>query len=151
MVIPMMSRIRALLLSVLLVVLTACAQLPDDAYYQEPELISDQVATLNVWEFESYLVFTMSTVQVVEINGKQLKPKTGDVNLDPGVSQIGAIYRRTSLFPVSYYETFPILVEAGHRYQVRAGSEDNTVRIWVEETEIQEIVGMATIVQEDSD
>ncbi len=147
---PTKLRLRTLAFTVLLIAVTACVSTAD--FYQEPELPPDQVATLQLAKGESYAVFAVSTVQVFRIDDVPLNPYWRTTKILPGKRRVFAVYRDLVIFSDDVIPaTVKFEAEAGVTYQIRAASDENVVRVWVEEVATETVVGMTSVKIEESD
>ena len=144
---PTVSHLRSMAFTVLLMAVTACAN-----YYQEPQQPTSQVATLHLKKIEHYVVSSWIIAKIMDIDGAPVNQYWQSASILPGRHSVDAVYRAVDGFSEDY---FPVTVEfearAGVTYQVRAASDDNVVRIWIEEAETQRVVGVTTVVAEELD
>jgi hypothetical protein len=142
----------------LITLVTGCTQIPEERAYKEPELSPNELATLTVLkvEFGSGMP-NIGNVRVASIDGKLLDTSSGGFGqryrkIRPGLREIVASirYDRGGFFPnhEHVYMEFPILIEAGNRYEVRGSWSKNVSQIWVENTATGAIVGRAMQFQE---
>ena len=141
------SHLRSMAFTVLLIAVTACAN-----YYQEPQQPTSQVATLHLKKVEHRVVNSFSMAIVMDIDGAPVNQYWQSASILPGRHSVDAAYRAVVGFSEDYFPvTIEFEAEAGVTYQVRAASDDNVVRIWIEEAETQRVVGVTTVVAEELD
>jgi hypothetical protein len=131
---------------VLMAGIAACAS-DTQVYYRDPELPPDQVATFDTHTVEVFWVLGGNAVAAKSIDHLPLYFRdiglSAEVKLAPGAHEIGASYSGKE----GYEASFPVKVQAGHRYQIRSGKEDKLIRIWVEDIDTKAVVGMVTLAE----
>ncbi len=133
--------------------LFACAQNSPEHFYQDADLPNDQVATLSLFTFAGFAGFFrgFAAVTVETIDGKYTNLHS-DMDLMkkllPGHHEIGVRYQYGTVAGEAYFSSFDFMAEAGHHYEVRAGSDSGTLRVWAEDSATKAVVGMTTIVLE---
>lgn len=132
----------------------SCAIARKDMYVQ-PDLPLDQVAMINRLTNEKFiyvfLYFYAESIQIVSIDGKPVE-FASKLKLLPGRHEIVAQYHETGGSPtksdVQFTDNIFVDMEAGREYKIRGGAKDGVVRIWVEDIETKEVVGMSSMIFE---
>jgi len=135
--------------------LTACISVPEELRYQEPDLPPEKIAVLLTHHLTEY----PNWVTIEGVDGKNilrmlrwsqrvevLPGKHQIVKVLPGKHKISAVYAdRGFLIVENYWVNIPVNVEAGHTYQIKGRKAENRVRIWLEDVENKEVIGVGTI------